>query len=155
MKKNAFIIGCNNERGKAIRDLIEKSNDFEFYKGIGYDNREKPLIALSSILTKPLDLKLYESCIAKKDVFIDVSNPRATMDVLPLAVKHKIPMVIAVADFTDGQNMFITGASRYIPIFMLDDMAIKSDISLTLGAARFLMQQTEPRIYTMDDLFNE
>lgn len=155
MKKNAFIIGCNNERGKAIRDLIEKSNDFELYKGIGYDNREKPLIALSSILTKPLDLKLYESCISKKDVIIDVSNPEATMDVLPLAVKYKIPMVIAVTNFTDGQDMFITGASRHIPIFMLDDIAIKSDISLTLGAARFLMRQTEPGIYKIYDMFNE
>lgn len=155
MKKNAFVIGCNSERGKVICDLINSSDDLEFTKGIGYDNRNMPLIAVSSILTKPSDLKLYESCIAKKDVFIDVSDSETTMSVLQFAFKYAIPMVIAHDDFTLGQKACIKGASRRIPVFMLNDVAIKSNISIAFDAARFIMQQAEPGIYTMDDLFNE
>lgn len=155
MKKNAFVIGCNSERGKAICDLINNSDDFEFRKGIGYDNREKPNVAVSTILTKPSDLKLYDSCIAKKDVIIDVSNPKATMDILPFATKHRIPMVIGITGFTSGQEIFINVASHTIPIFMLDDVAIRSDISTVLDAARFIIRNTGPRIYKMYDMFTE
>lgn len=167
--KNAFVIGCNGSLGKVVCALINDSKEFEFSNGIGYDNRKTSF--KNTALNSVKDLKAHDSWLLTKDVFIDVSDSQATMDVLPFAMKHEIPMVIISAGFTLGKKAVIKAAARKIAIFVLDKktlLAQERNIHLVLLAASYIIkqqdqikeqtnigQQSDPYIYTLRDLLNE
>lgn len=167
--KNAFVVGCNGAIGKAICDLINDSKEFEFSNGIGYDNQQ--ISFKNTALSSVEDLKTHDAWLLTKDVFIDASNSQATMDVLPFAMKHEIPMVIISAGFTPGKKAVIKAAARKIPIFVLDKKTLnakETNMGLVLLAASYIIkqqdkvkeqtnigQQADPYIYTLKDLLKK
>lgn len=59
-----------------------------------------------------------------------------------------------LGSFRGDHIVTIAGKSDYVQLkHSISDRALFAEGAL--DAARFIMQQTEPRIYTMDDLFNE
>ncbi len=60
--------------------------------------------------------------LEKPDVIIDFCIPKATLSILPFAIKHTVPLVIATTGFTVEEQAKIEEAACYIPILQSANM---------------------------------
>lgn len=124
MEKQVFVVGCNGKMGRIVCNLIDATNDL--YMSGGYDKNYRPgEMGLSGIVQHD-KVDLCDCRFKMPEVIIDFSKPEATMEVLPQAVAHHIPMVIATTGFTPEQEARIKEAATVIPIFKSSNMALST-----------------------------
>lgn len=144
MKKNVFVVGCNGKMGRIVRSLISESDDMD--TTAGFDQHQGGVIAsyCSENLRNNPNAVFYNT-----DVIVDFSRPEATMEILPYAVKYRIPMVIATTGFTKEQELELKSAASLIPIFKSSNMALstKRFISLVKCAAKLFPEPYEISIH--------
>ena len=117
---NLLVIGCNGHMGQIVCKLANEIKDFEVIAGydkvIGEGNK-------FPVFDNVEKLKDYLNT-NKVDIIIDFSLPEATMMILKeIAVKYKIPMVIATTNITEEQQKEIEEASKEIKIFKSANMS--------------------------------
>ena len=132
-KKKLIVVGVTGRMGEIVCDLISKSKDFEASCGLNATSYKWHHEVSTYNYAEYL---LYE----KSNGVIDFSRPEATLEVLPYAVRFKLPMVIGTTKFTAEQAAIIEEASKEIPIFWSSNMAysIKAFINLVKATAKML-----------------
>lgn len=114
-----LVSGCSGKMGQVVCDLVEKSELFVL--SCGFDGQNNGQFAFP-VYSDP------SSITEQPDVIIDFSVPKATLAILPYAVSHHIPMVIATTGFSEQEINLIKQASQTIPIFQSANMSY--DINL-------------------------
>lgn len=122
-KKNVFVVGCNGKMGRIVCDLVRESEDLVVTHGFDLNTDSKSGILIQNDCS---------SFFPETDVIIDFSKPKATMAILPIAVKQKIPMVIATTGFTPFQMQAIEDMSKETPIFFSNNMAYSTKLFVEL-----------------------
>jgi 4-hydroxy-tetrahydrodipicolinate reductase len=114
-----LVSGCSGKMGQVVCDLVEKSEFFVL--SCGFDGQNNGQFAFP-VYSDP------SSIAEQPDVIIDFSVPKATLTILPYAVSHHIPIVIATTGFSEQEINLIKQASQTIPIFQSANMSY--DINL-------------------------
>ena len=124
---NIGICGICGRVGQAIlRCLIEKGHTI----GAAIDSDKHPLFGRNAgdlINCKDVNAligKINENELAGLDGIIDFSLPAASMELLPHAVKNKLPLVIGTTGFSDAEMIEIKKASEVIPLLISPNMSI-------------------------------
>lgn len=127
--KNIIMNGCKGRMGKAILELINKSEDMTLIAGVdsGADGTES-YPAYSS----------FNECPGKGDVVIDFSHHSAVPGVLKFCVENQIPAVIATTALGEEELIAIEEAAKHIPVFNSFNM------SIGINAIAKLMQTLVP-----------
>ena len=119
--KSVLLSGCEGFMGQIVARLIDESDDFAVL--CGFDKKgvsEKPFEPFRVVTPSTAIHDLLT--VGNPDIIIDFSAPTATMELLELAKKFKIPMVIATTGFSKEQEEEIKAAAKLIPIFKSANM---------------------------------
>ena len=119
-----LINGSNGRMGQEVAKAINNSEDFEIL--CGFDKT----IAPSSFPT----FNDINSINLIPDVIIDFSIPKATLNILEFAKKHKIPTVIATTGFNDEEQKIVEEYSKELPIFKSANMSYEVNLMAKLVA---------------------
>lgn len=117
-KIKTIVWGYSGHMGNIVCELIKSNPKFEYIGGFDKDT--------------------YNYTHTNTDVIIDFSSPEGTMEMLKMAIEHKIPAVIATTGLTDEQEQKIIEASKTIPIFksanMSFEVALLNNVLKTLAS---------------------
>lgn len=119
-----LINGSNGRMGQEVAKAINNSEDFEIL--CGFDKTISP----SSFPT----FNDINSINLIPDVIIDFSIPKATLNILEFAKKHKIPTVIATTGFNDEEQKIVEEYSKELPIFKSANMSYEVNLMAKLVA---------------------
>ena len=117
--KNLFISGITGKVGKLLSSYALESNQFKLVGGscspdstfIGKDVGELLEIEETGI---QISGKMSEDLSA--DIIIDFSSPKSSMEILQLAKKKEIPILIGTTGFSEDDFKEIEVASTQIPV---------------------------------------
>lgn len=133
MKKKLRVIisGANGSMGRVVLSSLYERGGFEAVAGIDKYIRED------------LGFPVYQSaseCDIPADVIIDFSHPATLTALLEMAVRRKMPAVIATTGYSSSQIAEIEQAAEQIPIFFTFNMSLGINLMLELAktAARVL-----------------
>ncbi|MGN7611862.1 4-hydroxy-tetrahydrodipicolinate reductase [Magnetococcales bacterium HHB-1] len=70
----------------------------------------------------------------KSDIIIDFSLPKATLALVPLAVKHKTPLVIGATGFDAAGKAALKDAAKTIPIVFAPNFSVGVNLIFKLAA---------------------
>jgi 4-hydroxy-tetrahydrodipicolinate reductase len=121
MKKiNISITGALGRMGKILIKRI-------------YANKNLKLYSLTDVnIGKSFrNIKIQSNSLgafSNADVIIDFSRPKATLQIIALAIKLRKNVVIGTTGFTEGQNKIIFKASKKIAIFKSGNMSLGINI---------------------------
>lgn len=117
---NILVIGCNGHMGQIVCNLAKEENKIEVVAGYDRVIGEGNKFPVFDNIEKLKDFLNTN----KVDVIIDFSLPDATMMILKeIAIKYKIPMVIATTNINIDQQKEIEEASKQIKIFKSANMS--------------------------------
>lgn len=114
-----LVSGCSGKMGQVVCDLVQQHENFVLCSG--FDGQDDGRFAFP-VYSDPSQI------VEQPDIIIDFSVPKATLTLLPYAVSHGIPMVIATTGFSADQIKQIQKYSEKIPIFQSANMSY--DINL-------------------------
>lgn len=114
-----LVSGSSGKMGQVVCDLVDKHENFVL--SCGFDGQNEGLYAFP-VYSDP------DQIVEQPDIIIDFSVPQATLTLLPYAVSHAIPMVIATTGFSREEFKQIEKYSQQIPIFQSANMSY--DINL-------------------------
>ena len=121
-----LINGIGGQMGKALIEAVAKDPAFEIVGGIDpYCARTLPFPVFSSV----------GEVSVEADAVIDFSVPRATEQILPYALEHRLPLVVCTTALPEDLIDRIREASETIPIFRSGNM------SLGINVMRALLKQ--------------
>ena len=136
--------------GNITRNAIDKSCDLVCYSGYDQILSEDFPTYTSQTISRGAMANFYG-----KDVIVDVSSSNLSMEILSYAKQFQKPLVLLGSRFTSEQESFIEQSAQVIPIFKSTTTELNDSVENILEAARFIMRQSEPRLYGVNDLFNE
>ena len=127
------ICGCNGKMGKALKNIIDKSENLILAAGI------------DKVLTGKEDFpafKSIENLNTEADVLIDFSHPSALESILNYCENKNLPAVICTTGLDEIQVEKIKKASKKIPVFYSRNMSIGINLLITLAkkATEFLSE---------------
>lgn len=123
-----IIHGAAGRMGRALRDAIETSADFELLYGVD------PVLPVRSL----------SQCVQKADCVIDFSHHSATADLLNYCVRTKTPVVVCTTGHTPAEHTLIRRAAGQIPVFH------SSNVSVGIALLIRLVKQTAGQFPTAD-----
>lgn len=108
-----FLIGINGKMGKAIASVAENTDGVEIVGGLDVvKGGAYPVFASAAEVNVDYD------CI------IDFSRPSTLGDVITLALKRKVPAVIATTGYDAEQLAKIDELARKVPVFRSANMSL-------------------------------
>ena len=114
MMKKAMICGACGRMGQELINCAQ-AKGYEVVCGLDKcQDQTKPFPVYSS----------FEQVTETIDVIIDFSKPETLEGLLPFAVAHKLPLLLAATGYTKAQQAQIIEASKQIPIFQSANMSI-------------------------------
>lgn len=118
--------------GRTLVDVIAKDEGFEVVAGV--DKFATPT---------DFDVPLYSDfahCVTECDVILDFSRAEAVYDILPYALQHRLPVVLATTGHSEEEMQYIRETARTIPVFKTSNMSLGVNLLINLSkqAARFL-----------------
>ncbi|MDR3294119.1 MAG: 4-hydroxy-tetrahydrodipicolinate reductase [Clostridiales bacterium] len=127
-----LIIGISGKMGRMIYSQLQNNDKSEVVAGV-----DRYAVTLDFKVPVFADIK---DCAVAADVIIDFSRPESLSDILPYAIKNKLPLVLATTGHTPDQSEEIKRASTEIPIFMSSNMSLGINLLIALAkqAAGFL-----------------
>lgn len=149
---NIGICGITGRMGLAImRMLVDRGHTL----GAAFDREDVPwygktlgpLVSMPSIHT--MVGPITSEHVAGVDGLIDFSAPAATKLLLPLAVRHRKPIVIGTTGITDEGVREIHDAARSIPVLFSPNMSVGVNLlfKLTEIAARALQSGFDVEVF--------
>jgi len=117
MKKiNITITGALGRMGKILIKRISKNKNLKLFSITDLKVGKK----IAGIKTQKNNIEAFK----KKDVIIDFSNPKASIEILNYAKKLKKKVVIGTTGFNLKQNNLIKNYSKTIAIFKSGNMSL-------------------------------
>lgn len=126
-----ILSGANGAMGRVIAASVRERSDCSVVAGI--DPRAEMTDGFH-VFASPVD------CKAEADVIIDFSHPLALEGLLDVAVKRKLPIVVATTGLSTAQIGQIRKAAEKIPVFFTFNMSLGMNLMVELSktAARVL-----------------
>lgn len=107
--------GCNGKMGQVITDLVREDEEAVIVAGLDrVDNRENGYPVYQTL----------EDCDIDADVLIDFSSVHGLEDMLKVAAKRKLPIVLCTTGFSAEQIHLIEETSSQIPILRSANMSM-------------------------------
>ena len=113
---NIAVNGAERQMGRLITETIERSKS----------------CVVSLKCTRKDGIKELSQTNIPVDVFIDFTNPAATMEYLDIARKRGIRVVIGTTGLSDQQKSEVAKAAKDIPIVFSPNMSIGMNITYKL-----------------------
>lgn len=112
-----LISGINGKMGKTIIDIGHNNASFTIVAGVDKNKTSNTNNIPVFESFQNIDATLHVDCI------IDFSVKDAIYDILPFAIKHKIPVVLATTGYNDNDNKYIQEAAQLIPVLKSGNMS--------------------------------
>ena len=125
MKINLTITGCMGRMGQ---QLIKSSNKNKIFKIVSLTENFKINKKINNILPEFNNVNSFK----KTNVIIDFTVPKCTLEVLKIASKLKIRVVIGTTGFTKNQENTIKRYSKKIPILKAGNMSLGINLLMYL-----------------------
>ncbi len=112
---NILLNGINGRMGQQLRILADKN-----YK-------DAHIVGGVDISAGNLDVPVFlswDDVNVECDCIVDFSNHKSVETMLPYAIKHKIPVVVATTGHTDEEKQQIKDAAKSIPVFYAANMSV-------------------------------
>jgi len=114
---NILLSGCNGKLSRAVIEYCETRRDARVIAGID-----------PAPVRVPLPFPVFKSAAEvdgiRPDVVLDCSLPKVLPGLLELALRERLPLVIATTGYCDGEMVLIDEAARRIPIFQSGNMSL-------------------------------
>ena len=114
---NILLNGCNGKLSRAVIEYCETRRDARVIAGID-----------PAPVRVPLPFPVFKSAAEvdgiRPDVVLDCSLPKVLPGLLELALRERLPLVIATTGYCDGEMVLIDEAARRIPIFQSGNMSL-------------------------------
>jgi 4-hydroxy-tetrahydrodipicolinate reductase len=154
------ICGVSGRMGKAILQILQEKGH---RCSVALDGPDSPMIGkVTALIAGPEETAvpvttIEEASLGNTDVLIDFSAPPATMKLLSLADRKKVPLVIGTTGFSDAEKEKIEEASRDFPILMSPNMSpgVNLLFKLTEIAARSLDRSYDVEVYEAHHRFKK
>ena len=117
--KNLFISGITGKVGKLLSSYALKSNHFKLVGGSCTPENnffEKDVGKLLETEETGIQISGKMSEDLSADIIIDFSSPKSSMEILQLAKKKEIPILIGTTGFSEDDFKKIEVASTKIPV---------------------------------------
>lgn len=126
-----ILSGANGAMGRVIVSSARERSDCSIVAGIDLNTE---MTGGFHVFAVP------EDCKAEADVIIDFSHPLALENLLDMAVKRKLPIVVATTGLSAAQIEQIREAAEQIPVFFSFNMSLGINLMVELAktAARVL-----------------
>ena len=115
MNNKICVIGINGRMGRLISELVQADPELELAGGIDLSPGE--------VLNLPVRADTAEF-LDTAGIFVDFSNPAATMKYLPVITARNKTMVIGTTGFSEEEYKLIEKASRTTPILISPNMSV-------------------------------
>ena len=111
-----IISGIYGKMGQIIKEKIKQEDNIDCIGGVDIvgTGKDEDIQVVRNI----------EEIITNADVVVDFSIASATMEKIPVCIKHKKGMVIGTTGFSDDELRKIKEASLTIPILLSSNMSI-------------------------------
>lgn len=107
--------GCNGKMGQVITDLVREDEEAVIVAGLDrIDNRDNGYPVYSTL----------EECDIEADVLIDFSSVIGLEDMLSVASKRKIPVVLCTTGLSKEQLQMVNETSKQIPVLRSANMSM-------------------------------
>lgn len=116
-----FLFGICGKMGNAISSCIENYKDVELSGG--FDLKTNPNIPTFN------DINTID---APFDVIVDFTRPEALNQVLALAEKSHVPVVLATTGYSETQQKQIDESSKKVAVFQSGNMSVGINLILNL-----------------------
>ena len=136
-----ILSGCGGAMGRAI---TARAQDFEGCEIVAGIDPNGPVL-----LTPPYPVfQAAGACDVQADVIIDFSNPGALEDLLELAQRTELPLVLCTTGYSDDQVAQIKAAAEHLPLFFSFNMSLGINLMCALAktATRVLGNQFDVEI---------
>ena len=114
---NILLSGCNGKLSRAVIEYCETRRDARIVAGIDPAQARAPL-------PFPVFPSAAEVKDIKPDVVLDCSLPKVLPELLELALREKLPLVIATTGYGEGEHAMLDEAARRIPVFQSGNMSL-------------------------------
>lgn len=107
--------GCNGKMGQVITDLVREDEEAVIVAGLDrIDNRDNGYPVYSTL----------EECDIEADVLIDFSSVIGLEDMLTVASKRKLPVVLCTTGLSKEQLQMVNETSKQIPVLRSANMSM-------------------------------
>jgi 4-hydroxy-tetrahydrodipicolinate reductase len=114
---NILLSGCNGRLGRAVAEYCETRRDARIVAGIDPAPARAPL-------PFPVFPSAAEVGGVRPDVALDCSLPKVLPELLELALREKLPLVVATTGYGDGEATLLDEAAKRIPVFQSGNMSL-------------------------------
>lgn len=112
---NILLNGINGRMGEQLRILA--ANNY----------KDAHIVGGVDIIPGNLDVPVFtnwDDVNIDCDCIVDFSNHKSVETMLPYAIKHNIPVVVATTGHTDEEKSLIKNAAKSIPVFYTANMSM-------------------------------
>ena len=123
---NVILCGCTGRMGRAVTELINKSEKFRIVAGVDVNTEN---IAPACKFPVYQTIKEFPD---RADVIIDFSHHTALADLLEYAKSSLTPIVVCTTGHTDEERQMMKDAASTTPVFFSRNMSIGINLLIEL-----------------------
>lgn len=130
---NIILSGCGGAMGQAITRLAAQRDGIEIVAGIDPTAPTLPTGCIAPYKVFPSAAECGAQATAMANVIVDFSHPSALPELLTLARRSKLPLVLATTGLSGEQIDAVRSASAEVAIFFSFNMSLGVNLMLALA----------------------